>query len=823
MSSATISFQKLFTTKKLEIDLNLDDFPEIFDPSRCILFLGAGFSAEAKNKANTHPPVGNGLNQALKQLSKLPEDDTSPLTDTATYALSEQCDVYGLLESLYTIRELTELQRKALSLPWQRIYTTNYDNSVSVYRAETGTNLAKDIFDLTDDAPKQLRKGAVIHLHGSIAKCDREAPGKSLVLTQKSYVEQRVKKSLWWDWFDQDIKVSQYVFFLGYDINDFEPASYLLKYPGTEGRCHFVLRIPSSPVAAKKIAVFGTRHSFGLAGFVERMDRAKIEATPTHERELRSFQYVDLIKDDKLPHGPTSAEVQELLSFGRIRFDALKATWPTSEYAVIRNKALEKSVDELKKSKTLVVHAKIGNGKSVFLDELKIHLSQQGRRCFVLRSNIVPLPQDIDFIKSIRDPVIFFPDYDSAFTNIHFFSELSEEARYVVELPTSTLQVRMQEVQRRLGKVARVDLDKLDYDDTQALQQLLSKAGLTSLSQSRQIKSGLEFRDFLLLSFEDPEIAKRLKEVITPLLQNRASRRLILVSSILKATGLPLDVGFIEEVIGDDPYAVMNGLGEPIHELVEYTMDKIEPHSAVLSEHILTKYLEPLDFIEVILSLASEAARRTTNTDDTLSERFRRARAILSAVIRFGFIDSVIGRVPDRRKIIQRLYESCRQDSLIQTEPLFWLQYSIYWQDEPRWDLAESHMLEAYARAEKRAGFKTYQLDTNYFGLLCDLELNSDARQPVQRIEQLLNTLDKCGSMIDDGNHRYHVAKAFMKLEPMLLKRAKDLTQQQSVALTYNLRIIIRKLENLTLSEKALGGTEACRISFENCIGKLIE
>lgn len=136
--------------------MNDDSFPELFDPSRCILFLGAGFSADSKNKINTNPPVGNGLNKEIKKLAKIPEDEPSDFTDSAAYAISEKLDLFGLLENLYTIREITDYQRKILSLPWLRIYTTNYDNSVSVYKAEK--NESVDIFDLTDQPPKKIKK-----------------------------------------------------------------------------------------------------------------------------------------------------------------------------------------------------------------------------------------------------------------------------------------------------------------------------------------------------------------------------------------------------------------------------------------------------------------------------------------------------------------------------------------------------------------------------------------------------------------------------------------------------------------------------------------
>jgi NAD-dependent SIR2 family protein deacetylase len=70
-------------------------------------------------------------------------------------------------------------QEAVLKLPWWRIYTTNYDNSVSTFRANFNARQVDNIFDLSDRAPRQLRPEAVIHLHGSIAKCDKANVDKS--------------------------------------------------------------------------------------------------------------------------------------------------------------------------------------------------------------------------------------------------------------------------------------------------------------------------------------------------------------------------------------------------------------------------------------------------------------------------------------------------------------------------------------------------------------------------------------------------------------------------------------------------------------------
>lgn len=797
-------------------------FPEEFDPTRCILFLGAGFSVGAKNRFSEDPPLAKALERRLRKLVALEDDESSDLTDVAAYAIGMNYDVYTLLEKLYTIKEISADQRLLLDQDWFRIYTTNYDNCVSFHKASNAAMQHRDVFDFTDVTPRQLKRGSVIHLHGSIAKCDPKNLDASLILTRRSYVEQMVQKSLWWDWFDRDIRVAQYVFFVGYDLNDFEPAKYLVRYPSLKDRFHFILREPKNPIAERKISDRGVRHSFGLAGFVERLQYARTSSTFRSFTELRSFKYVDLAKDKKLVATPTSAEVQELLAFGRVRFDAMRATFPESSYVVIRSELVEKCLNELEERKTLVIHGRIGNGKSILADQLKIALTRNGSTCFELRENQTPLQSEIDFLRSQRSLVVFFPSYDSAVANAPLLAELPDSTRFVLEMQTGTLQVRWQEVRSKLiGEVGRVNVDKLQGQEVSDLRSLLNSAGLSKLMYVSSLKNHMEFRDFLLEAYEEPEIAVRLKRAIEPALASARSRRFVIPAAILKSSGVQIDVGFLRDISGEDPFDIADGLGELAVDLFDFSLDRVELLSAMMAEHILKRFAHPRDVADSIFDVAVEAARRVDDSTDYSSERFRRARTALSSVIRFGYLQGVIGKGADGMKTIGSLYESFRADSRVNSEPLYWLQYSIFWQEHLRWDLAESHMEEAYARGALRYGFKTFQLDTNYFGLLCDIEANLETGRAVQRFEKIIELLEKCSGMIDDGNHRDHVLKAFSKMEDFVHNRKGDLSREQQTVLVFQLRLVCKRLAGLSARDKALSGTEATRILLERAISQL--
>jgi SIR2-like domain len=203
------------------------EFPKGFDPTTSLLFLGAGFSASATNIIDSHPPVGDGLEREIKKLALLPSDDPSVLQDLSNYAVQQGKELFSLLCDLYTMRSISSAHKIILNQPWLRIYTTNYDDIVEFFCKSSNYTPTRNSYWMDDQVPRQIRAGSIIHLHGYIHKCTRDNLLRQLVLSHYSYAQQRAVQSPWWDVFERDMRVVKNIFFLGYDLKDFEPAKYL--------------------------------------------------------------------------------------------------------------------------------------------------------------------------------------------------------------------------------------------------------------------------------------------------------------------------------------------------------------------------------------------------------------------------------------------------------------------------------------------------------------------------------------------------------------------------------------------------------------------
>lgn len=138
---------------------------------KAILFLGAGFSMEAKDVHRQKLPSGGALAKLIiEALGETPQPDES-LVEAADYFLSHNSGgrsaLVDLLRRTFKVCEWESWQESIACLPWKRIYTTNYDDLVE--RCRSFRNL-KTKSVTPEDPDDQLRKTSYlcVHINGFI-------------------------------------------------------------------------------------------------------------------------------------------------------------------------------------------------------------------------------------------------------------------------------------------------------------------------------------------------------------------------------------------------------------------------------------------------------------------------------------------------------------------------------------------------------------------------------------------------------------------------------------------------------------------------------
>jgi hypothetical protein len=186
-----------------------------------VLFVGAGFSLEAVNIRNKQLMRGSEIAGHFTSLVGLPHG--TGLEDAAE-AYSEDFGVDALMQEVqeeFTVKDVCPHHRYIAALPWNPVYTTNYDNVFEVAsRLErqrlTPVTMGDDIYRM----PKDHR--ICVHFNGYVDRLDRTKILDELKLTDSSYVTAAVSDSQWAMLFRQDIRIASAVFFVGYSLYDID-------------------------------------------------------------------------------------------------------------------------------------------------------------------------------------------------------------------------------------------------------------------------------------------------------------------------------------------------------------------------------------------------------------------------------------------------------------------------------------------------------------------------------------------------------------------------------------------------------------------------
>jgi hypothetical protein len=218
------------------------------DPKNSVLFLGSGFSAKATNIVSEELPAGQPLLDRLAAaIRESPNDhDLKSVAD----AFSDRFDlsIYDILYNTFTVSEVLEYQREILSLPWARIYTTNYDDMVNFVKGAS-----YPIFAFDDPRPRSLPQAFAVYLHGSIRKANEENAESQLILNSRSYDLISRDHPTWFYEFQRDRRTFDACFFMGFSLGDHHITGLMAGGEVSARHTYFITRNP--PNASTKCLV----------------------------------------------------------------------------------------------------------------------------------------------------------------------------------------------------------------------------------------------------------------------------------------------------------------------------------------------------------------------------------------------------------------------------------------------------------------------------------------------------------------------------------------------------------------------------------------
>ena len=766
-------------------------------------------------------PTGRELRERFAELLGVEPDayDLPTLADAIND--DRNFSLYDILYETLTVTRLAHSQKDILKLPWLRIYTTNYDDSIELFYQQTDRKIPS--YSYNEAKPRRIPIGTVVHLHGMIRNITEDNVLDQLILNETAYVRQHFETSIWYDEFIRDLKICSACYFVGYSLKDYHISSILLQKPGLREKTFFITERGHDRISASSMSRYGQVIAIGMAQFSDFCKTLPAPEPNFDPHALRLFRYLDPLKDKRALLSPTTIEILNLLRYGTFNYLRCMSTLPNAEYVVPRQTLAEDAAGKLEENRCLLVHSRIGNGKTTFLYILGHRLLEAGYHCFwcksshpELQSYHPHLQRDIQTLKSFERCIIFFDSYDTAIELAEALSESLPNAKFVVTVRTGVHSVRSYEILSKLpGQVQRINLNGIRKDDIQDFRTLLDSIGISTAEQRHLVSHRNDFRDVMLALFENKKIKDGIIEVLKPLLDNVEYKRVFIVSHLLKWVGQEADDALLRVVTGRDPYAQIMRYPDVSEDIFSISIDddSFGVRSSILSEFLIKRYLSTDDVIRWVYKIVIEAVKRKSE---------RRNRTILRRLMRFSTLYQAFRNDMRRLDVLTDLFEQWRRNDLMNREPLFWLQYAILMTEANDLEVAESFIDTAYRRAEEIPNFRTYQIDTYALRLLLIVETRARDSDEIRRFDSIIEKLEQVRSMIGEESYRWHAVQVLTELEPFVSLRAGSMSNSEQMALLYQLRLLIQKLELLLPEARDETGADGIARKIEQSITVLL-
>ena len=288
---------------------------------RSVLFLGAGFSKDATNVMGRNMLLGSELASYLaKELGEDPATDLETISGLFIDTLGRE-RLLDILNQEFRTADVSDAQKTVLSLPWKRIYTTNYDDVIENCLAD----LHIDFQVVTRSARVSTideNKLTCVHLNGHIDSINESNLDDEIMLTDFQYSTNALTQSPWSTKLRTDLHISRNVFFVGHSMTDFEVSKILFESGVTGKRTYFVQKENLPRPQFLKLGRFGEVHSMGLGSFAEEISQTNPVIEPAiSEGFLVNFSEIRL--DGPEPKIPTAEDAYALFFRGDIRRQCL--------------------------------------------------------------------------------------------------------------------------------------------------------------------------------------------------------------------------------------------------------------------------------------------------------------------------------------------------------------------------------------------------------------------------------------------------------------------------------------------------------------------
>ena len=725
-----------------------------------ILFCGAGFSADC---LNFNPDVTIGISSHLlcvfnEELQRQGKTDSYRDIRNAADAFETsfgETALMNLLIERFKIQKTSADIVDVLRFPWERIYTTNYDNGIECALYSAGCRYSSfNNLDSPDDITGSL---PVIHLHGFIEKWNSQNFRDSCILGAESYHRLNVVSN-WLDMFRLDVERAELVVFVGFSAEDFHLNNVLFNTRGVREKVFFINRSTADPDADMRITQerFGQANYMGRTEFAKTITRILLSQLPK-EPKLASFRRYE--NPDPESGLPNVKDIEDLFLFGRInkRQMARDVTLGRSDYHIHRPLINEILTAFEQGVRVVLLAGEICDGKTLILENLS-NLLSLNRQVFFLRH---PYEDLLDEVSNIlytypRAALIIENCFDLREDRLSSLARMFDGSEGLLLFSSRSISVDAEAMRiHNLGELKnfrQYSTGSLVDEEINALIPLMDQIAAWRHIQKNVMVNKKQFivktcnnslPGVLLRLLRSEHVRQRYREEYNKAASLSKTEQTAIISALyISHIGHSASLGFLSNALKLDVGdmlerfdKVQNGL-----RLVYQRGDYIQTVPSIGARNILKYIIPDCDIVDSVITLLYYLSECQQYGDFE--------RHVFGQMMRYSILKSVV----EDRNQINRFFDNISKNRYLRSRILFWLQWHMAKVDMCEFIDAEKYLQQGYTEAknlERRTGqiYNRNQLDDRKAKFLmirshnveCSpINLYQDMREACQIVSRLL-------------------------------------------------------------------------------------
>jgi SIR2-like domain len=689
-----------------------------------VLFTGAGFSFGAKNvlpAPDNWIPTARQFAESLARSLILTAQYDLPIISQYYMRKEGELALVNALQQNFSVTQVRPYHETIASIPWRRVYTTNYDNCFEI------AALQKSVVwtSITVDAGPTAAAHRCVHINGHINNLNIITLPTQIKLTHSSYSSESFANNPWSQQLRQDLNGAKSVVYIGYSMSDIDISRLLFMSPELKRKTVFVVSPDDDDIVIAPLEDYGSVHRIGIEAFSKIVVEVSNPTGPTDHEYTWLFPF----SLPTTPKEPDDKAAIELLTMGTIDDEGM--AWAVnaeeSTYCVLRDEAFAilKELDNGKR--WFLIHSDLGNGKSVLKQQLSQFMSIRGYA--VYWDSDFDLNKEADLTELGREPgkvAVFIDESSDRFSVIDGLLRINHPNIAVFVCVRSTLyelgEARYEEYLPR--DYIPMDANSLTDADVTAFVRLFNALGLWG-SRARDVDTQKEsfikvecqrqIAKLIVSVFEESEIGRRITSAASKTINGKTDvSALIILSFLFSRIGHPPRPTVLSEVLGIDVWALVKT--EEFHRAAEFIRFKdgfVTARSSIISSFLLRRALSPENLLWQVEKFVRRLSR--IKRDATLHHVFTELQ-------RFAVLEGIIesGR---KRELIIGYFQAIKD--IGERSALFWLQYAMA--RLAYGEFKQSALYFENARSLARGNSKdTMEVNNHYARLLLDSRTKSD-------------------------------------------------------------------------------------------------